>query len=91
MDEKKRKFRLSRSQAAQRALDLATEFLSQPKLEWNWMAIAANPSLMQQSGQRKVPRCWCVTIQWSEPTGNSTIDGGPMVAVDFETGDAKFQ
>lgn len=83
--------RLSKSEAAQRALDLARAHVASVDARgWSWECGAASPDPINPDCRgRKTPRRWVVPVQWSKDS--AILDGPGIILVDVETGDAQLQ
>ena len=77
---------LSKQQARDRALQLATDFMrTQDTKGWDWACLGAGPHASDpQRRGRKIPTRWTVVIQYSRH--GAITDGPALLNVNIETG-----
>jgi hypothetical protein len=84
-------FRLSKHEAALRAIQLARECIGRlPANNWEWECGDAVPHPRDPDRRgRKVPRRWIVLVRWSR--NGAVVDGPGTVVVDVAGGTAELQ
>ena len=85
------KHRLSNQQAAAKAKEIATQFMSSIDTNgWSWEFAAAIPDPANPELQgRKVANRWVVVVRWTRE--GCTVDGGGVVVVDIGKGTATLE
>jgi len=83
-------FRLSKNEAAQKALDLARAHIASTDTRgWSWECKSPTPdSINPEYRGRKTPRRWTVCVEWSK--NGSIFDGPGIIFVNVETGDVQL-